>query len=76
MPVFATSVIFGVYAVPAFSGIFHRNLPVGQYLSQRVVSGLPGAKVHRCTKHSSDPSQMYNITTIDLPTTVPVHLNR
>ena len=41
------------------------------------VSGLPGAKVRRGTKHSSDPSQMYkyNITTIGLPTTIPVHLN-
>ena len=34
MPVFATSVIFVVFAVPAFSGIFHWNLPAGQYLSQ------------------------------------------
>ena len=41
-----------------------------------VVSGLPGAKVCRGTKHSSDPSQMYNNTTIGLPTTIPVHLNR
>ena len=40
-----------------------------------VVSGLPGAKVRRGTKRSSDPSQMYNITTIGLPTTIPVHLN-
>ena len=37
-----------------------------------VVSGLPGAKVRRGTKHSSDPSPMYNITTIGLPTTIPV----
>ena len=41
-----------------------------------VVSGLPGAKERRGTKHSADPSQMYNITTIGLPTTIPVHLNR
>ena len=34
MPVFASSVIFGVFAVPAFSGIYHWNLPAGQYLSQ------------------------------------------
>ena len=24
----------------------------------------------------TDPSQMYNLTTIGLPTTIPVHLNR
>ena len=35
MPVFATSVIFGVFAVPAISGMYHWNLPAGQYLSQR-----------------------------------------
>ena len=34
MPVFATSAIFGVFAVPAISGIYHWNLPAGQYLSQ------------------------------------------
>ena len=34
MPVFATSVIFGVFAMPVFSGIYHWNLPAGQYLSQ------------------------------------------
>ena len=34
MPVFAISVIFEVFAVPAFSGIYHWNLPAGQYLSQ------------------------------------------
>ena len=39
-----------------------------------VVSGLPGAKVHRGTKHLSDLSHSYNITTIELPTTIPVHL--
>ena len=33
MPVFATSVIFGVFAMPAISGIFQWNLPTGQYLS-------------------------------------------
>ena len=32
MPVFATSVIFGVFAVPAISGIYPWNLPAGQYL--------------------------------------------
>ena len=36
---------------------------------------FPGAKVRRGIKHSSDPSQMYNITTIGLPTTTPVHFN-
>ena len=41
-----------------------------------VVSGLPGAKVCRGTKFSSDQSQIYNIATIGLPTTIPVHLNR
>ena len=41
-----------------------------------VVSGLPGAKVCRGTKLSSDQSQMYNIATIGLPITIPVHLNR
>ena len=44
--------------------------------TDRVVSGLPGAKMCHGTKHSSDPSQMYNNTTIGLPTTIPVHLNR
>ena len=34
MPVFATSVIFGVFAVPAFSRIYHWNIPAGQYFSQ------------------------------------------
>ena len=33
-------------------------------------------KVRRGTKHSSDPSQMYNLATIGLPTTIPVHSNR
>ena len=44
-----------------------------------VVSGLPGAKVRRDTKHLSavtDVSYSYNITSIGLPTTIPVHLNR
>ena len=26
--------LFGVFAMPAFSGIYHWNLPAGQYLSQ------------------------------------------
>ena len=30
MPVFATSVIFVVFAMPAYSGIYHWNLPAGQ----------------------------------------------
>ena len=34
------------------------------------------AKVRLGTKHSSGPSQMYNITTIGLPTTMPVYFNR
>ena len=45
------------------------------WLTNVKVSGLPGAKVRRGIKHSSDPSQMY-LTTIGLPTTIPVHLNR
>ena len=48
----------------------------GNRLKGGVVSGLPGAKVRRGTKHSSDPSQMYDTTTIGLPTTIPVHFNR
>ena len=47
-----------------------------QTVKIRVVSGLPGAKVCRGTKLSSDQSQMYNIATVGLPTTIPVHLNR
>ena len=46
MPVYATSVIFGVFAMPEFSGIFCWNLPAGQYSSQ------PCQKVHICMSHS------------------------
>ena len=31
MPVFATKVIFGVFAVSVFSSICHWNLPAGQF---------------------------------------------
>ena len=51
-------------------------IPKNRHCRNRVVSGLPGAKVRRGTKRSSDPSQMYNITTIGLPTTIHVYLNR
>ena len=42
MPVFATSVIFGVFAMPAFLAFFHWNLPAGQYFPNPV-SGASGA---------------------------------
>ena len=46
MPVFATSVIFGVFAMPTISGIYHWNLPAGQYLSQ------PCSIVQECQSYS------------------------
>ena len=49
MPVFATSVIFGVFAMPEFSGIFHWNLPAGQYSSQPCfLSGIGAAILVFC----------------------------
>ena len=48
MPVFATLVIFGVFAMPVLSGSFHWNLLAGQCLSQPCFK--PEGRIHKCIK--------------------------